>query len=82
MATEAGRARLLALVKEAYTPTTETRGGVVKQKTHKQLAIDHAVALEVVRFAFDHGGYKGAHLAPTGLWMELRKEIDDHPEGR
>lgn len=75
MATEAGRARLKALVREAHSTTYETRGGVRKTKTAKQQQQDHAVATEVVRFAFDHGGYRGDLLTPWALWMELTEEI-------
>jgi hypothetical protein len=73
-ATEAGRARLLALVVEAYRETYQTRGGIDRPKTRKQRQLDWTVAEAVVRFAYDHGGYAGEHLAPGGLWAELQAE--------
>lgn len=66
-----GMDRLRALVAEAYAETVTTKSGIVKAKTAKQREIDKAVAEAVVRFAFDHGGYRGEHLAPAGLWDEL-----------
>jgi hypothetical protein len=69
--TSEGRQHLRRLVAETYRDTYETTGGVVRLKTRKRREQEKAVADAVVRFAFDHGGYRGEHLAPGGLWAEL-----------
>lgn len=79
--TEDGLARLRALVEESYRDTYTTIGGLVRPKTKKQREIDKAVAEETVRFAFDHGGYRGEHLAPAGLWADLMPATT-HKEGQ
>ena len=64
-------ARLREIVAASAEANTVTRGGAVKPKTGKQREIEHAVANEVVRFAFDHAGITGGHLAPTGVLLDL-----------
>ncbi len=71
--TAAGEARLQYLVAQSLEPNETTRGGVVRPKTKKRRQIEAAVVEEVVRFAFDHGGYGQEHLAPGGLYMELAR---------
>lgn len=69
--TDAGMDSLRRIVADVYTDTYMTTGGIVRTKTAKRREQEKAVAEAVVRFAFDHGGYRGEHLAPAGLWFEL-----------
>lgn len=71
---DAGWERLKYLVAQPYIETVTTKGGIVKPKTRKQVEIEKEVANEVVRFAYDHGGYQLGFLAPGGLWMALADE--------
>lgn len=75
MATNEGRVRLKQIIADSEATVYMTTGGVVKSKTAKRREIEYAVMQEVIRFAFDHGGYRGEHLGPTGLMMELRDEV-------
>lgn len=71
MMNSAGLDRLRYLVAQTKIDTVTTRSGIVKPKTKKQKEVDLAVANEVVRFAFDHGGYNEGFLAPGGLFLAL-----------
>lgn len=80
MSTPAGMRRLRELVLATVTPTYETRTGIVREKTAKRREIEREVAEAVVRFAFDHGGYRRTHLAPGGLREEVLTTEDFEPE--
>lgn len=74
-----GLDRLRYLVGQAHQDTYTTATGIVKPKTKKQREIEWAVATEVVRFAFDHGGITEGHLAPGGLMLQLMAECGAIP---
>jgi hypothetical protein len=67
--------RLIDLVATADQPTYVTSGGSLRLKSLKRRQQEHAVAQEVVRFAFDHAGITGGYLAPTGLYLDLLDEV-------
>lgn len=67
--TEDQRQRLTYLVERSYRREKVTTGGIVMDKTARELERHKCEARAVVDFVVDH--VTDQYLAPEGLWSEL-----------